>query len=92
MKSSLLISFNGEKLNVTIKELLYQENPAWQVVLPNGKQFILRESEGKWALLREGEADPDLAQSVGEAINRASIVGRGPFAVDDVPAPPPELF
>lgn len=92
MKSSLLISFNGEKLHVTIKELLYQENQAWQVVLPNGKQFILRESEGKWALLTEGEADPDLAQTVGEAINRAAIVGRGPFAGDDIPAPPPELF
>ncbi|WP_407428495.1 hypothetical protein [Arcticibacter sp.] len=92
MENSLLIGFNGEKIQVTIKELLYQDNPAWQVVLPDGKQFVLRESEGKWALLTEGEADPDLAQIVGEAINRASITGRGPFAGNDIPAPPPELF
>lgn len=92
MKSSLLISYNGEKIHVTVKELLYQDHPAWQVLMPDGKQFVLKKSKEKWALLTEGEADPDLAQAVGEAINHASIEGEGPFATDDIPAPPPQLF
>lgn len=92
MKSTLKIDFKGEKINVNVQELLYHENTAWQIGLSDGKQFMLKDDKGRWVLLKEDEVDPELKQAIGRALGKASDAGRGPFANDDIPAPPAELF
>lgn len=92
MKTSLPITYNGKQIEITVRKLLYRELPAWQVYLPEGQDFILKQDKGEWVPLVDGETDIDLVRTVSHAINCAHIEGTGDFASNDVPALPPVLF
>jgi|GEM_PF-2975165 len=93
MKSTLELHLKGKKVHVSVQELLYHEKPAWQVSLPDGKQFMLKDEDGRWVPVEaDQEVDAELVQGLSEALHKASDAGKGPFANDDIPAPPAELF
>lgn len=92
MKTSLPITYNGKQIEITVRKLLYRELPAWEIYLPNGGEFILKQDGGEWVPLVDGETDIDLVRTVSHAINCAHLDGTGDFTNNDLPALPPMLF
>lgn len=92
MKSSLPINYNGKKIDITVRKLLYHEKPAWGISQPDGNDFILKQDEDTWVPIVEGETDTDLVHAVIDAILLAEENRIGAFASHDFPAPPPVLF
>ncbi|MGV3704442.1 MAG: hypothetical protein ACO1NU_03595 [Arcticibacter sp.] len=93
MKSTLELHFDEKKVHVSVQELLYHEEPAWQVSLSDGQQFMLKDEDGRWVPAEvEQEVDAELVQALSKALHKAADAGKGPFANDDIPAPPAELF
>lgn len=93
MNTTLDINFNGKTEKVAVASYLYQEQQAWQVKLPDGKEFIFVNNKGVWSSLNESEYNKEMVAVVIEAISKAIASGKEPFATISTTEPPPaELF